>query len=140
MLPDEIWAIPEEERSIRARFTDDLCEYDHRCFIRCILLVPLLDKDDDFGWGTWVEVERAVFLRYVSMFDADGSLEPRHPGKLANALSGYIGTLGTDVLIQFGDKSGRPSVHLLHDDQSQLALEQRHGIGEARYHEILSTR
>jgi hypothetical protein len=137
-LPDEVWAIPEQERRERARFTADLCEYAGRHFIRCILLVPFTETDGDFGWGVWVEVERPVFERYISLYEADGSAEPRHPGRLANALPGYAATLGTTVLVQFGDRKQRPSVHLLSGDQSRLALEQRHGIDESRYHEILA--
>jgi hypothetical protein len=138
-LPDEVWAIPEEERRDRARFTADLCEYADRYFIRSLLRVPLTG-DDYFGWGVWVEVDRSIFARYVSLFAADGSAEPRYNGKLANDLPGYGGTLGANIIIQFGDRTSRPSVYLLPDDQSLLAIEQRHGMTESRYHEILSAR
>jgi len=71
-------------------------------------------------------------------YEADGSGEAPHPGKLANALPGYDATLRTDVLIQFGDRERRPSVLFPSDDQSPLALEQRSGIDGSRYHEILA--
>jgi hypothetical protein len=137
-LPDEVWAIPEQERSERAKFTADLCQYGGRYFVRCILLLPFTETIGDFGWGVWVEVERPVFERYLSLYEADGSGEPPHPGKLANALPGYHATLGTNVLIQFGNRKQRPSVLLPSSDQSQLALEQREGINGSRYHEILA--
>jgi hypothetical protein len=137
-LPDEVWAIPEPERPERAKFTDDLCQYGGRCFIRCVLFLPFTEADGAFGWGVWVEVEWPVFERYLSLYEADGSGEPRHPGKLANALPGYDATLGTSVLIQFGSRTQRPSVYLLSDDQSPLALEQRRGIDASRHHEILA--
>lgn len=137
-LPDEVWAIPEQERPERAKFTADLCQYDDRHFVRCILLLPFTETNGDFGWGVWVEVERSVFERYFSLYETDASAEPPYPAKLANALPGYDATLGTSVLIQFGDRQQRPSVLFPSDDQSRLALEQRHGIDGSRYHEILT--
>jgi len=137
-LPDELWAIPKHERAERAKFTTDLCQYGDRYFVRCVLLVPFIETAGDFGWGVWVEVERLVFDRYLALYEADGSAEPRHSGKLANALPGYDGTLGTAVLIQFGDREDRPCAYLAANDQSRLAEEQRHGIDAARYHEILT--
>jgi hypothetical protein len=137
-LPDEVWAIPKQERPQRAKFDADLCQFDDRLFIRCILYVPFTETDDAFGWGIWIEVEKWVFERYLSLYEVDGSGEPPHPGKLANALPGYNATFGMNALIQFGDRKDRPSVYFPSDDQSQLALEQRHGIDGSRYHEILS--
>jgi hypothetical protein len=137
-LPDEVWAIPEQERSERAKFNSDLCRYDGRYFIRCVLHVPFTDNAGDFGWGVWVEVDWPIFERYVALFETDGSDEPRYAGKLANALPAYTETLGANVLVQFRQSTQRPSVHLPDDDDSQLALEQRHGIDGARYHDILA--
>jgi len=137
-LPDDVWTIPAAERPERAKFDTDLCLFEDRYFIRCILFVPLTDAGGDFGWGVWVDVERPVFERYISLYNADGSDEPRHPGKLANALPAHNATLGTNVLIQFSDQKHRPSVFLPADDQSLLAQEQRHGIDGSRYHEILA--
>ena len=137
-LPDEVWAIPEPERSTRAKFSADLCQLGDRYFVRSVLILPFTETNGDFGWGVWVEVERHVFERYLSLFQVDGSAEPPHSGTLANALPSYDATLGMPVLIQFGDRKQRPSVFFPASDQSKLALEQRHGIDAARYHEILA--
>lgn len=137
-LPDEVWALPQEERAERAKFTSDLCRYDGRCFIRCVLHVPFTESAGDFGWGVWVEVDWPIFERYLTLSETDASSEPRYVGKLANALPTYAETLGANVLVQFRESTQRPSVHLLADDGSQLALEQRHGIGGGRYHDILA--
>lgn len=45
-LPDEVWQIPEAERSGKARFTDDLCQFDTRNFIRCVLDIPFNEGRD----------------------------------------------------------------------------------------------
>jgi hypothetical protein len=136
-LPDDVWAIPQEERASWAKFDSDLCQYGDRLFIRCLLPVPFTEADGYFGWGVWVEVDQTVFRRYLDLFEADGSSEPRYAGRLANDLPVYPGMLGATVLIQFGASKDRPSVHLPLEDSCRLATEQRQGIGSARYHEIL---
>src|SRR5438552_19159500 len=99
-LPDDVWAIPESERAGKTKFTTDLCQYGSRHFIRCVMHLPFTETTGGFGWGVWVEVEQPIFERYLSLFEADGSAEPRHPGKLANTLPAYQPTIGTDVVIQ----------------------------------------
>ncbi|MBT2187091.1 DUF2199 domain-containing protein [Sphingobium nicotianae] len=137
-LPHEVWAIPEAERSEKARFNNDLCQFDERNFIRCVLDMPFAEASGNFGWGVWAEVDWPTFERYLELYDEDGNSEPTHLGKLANALPAYSGSLGTPVVIQFRDPSKRPSLYLKPGDESRLALEQRAGINEARYHEILN--
>lgn len=108
-LPDAVWAVPEPERSARAKHTPDLCRLDQRHFIRGVLHVPLREAGDSFGWGVWVEVDRAAFDRYLALYDADGSAEPPFAGVLANAIPVYEGSLGTPVLVQLRDRRTRPA-------------------------------
>jgi hypothetical protein len=136
-LPDAVWDIPEPERSEKAIFDTDLCEFEERRFIRCILFVPFSEASGEFGWGAWAEVERPIFERYLQFYDKDGSMEPASVGFLANALPPYQHSLGAAVDIQFGNASQRPSLHLPIGDKSRIAAEQRDGISEVRYHEIL---
>lgn len=137
-LPDVVWAIAEPERSTQAKFTSDLCQFGERYFIRSVLHVPFSETAGDFGWGVWVEVEWPVFERYLKLYDEDGAAEPRHAGILANAIPAYDGSLGTTVSIQFRLQTQRPSVHFSLGDQSRLAVEQRNGIDNERYHDILT--
>lgn len=136
-LPDDVWAIPQPERDEVARFNDDLCQFGDRNFIRCVLEVPFRDTDGFFGWGAWAEVEWTVFERYLDLYEADGWSEPKHSGTLANSLSPYADTMGTPVLIQFREATKRPSLHLLSTDRSTLATEQRQGMSQLRYHDII---
>lgn len=137
-LPDEVFALSEEEQAEQVRHNDDLCQWGDRFFIRCILPVPLKDVDDYFGWGAWAEVETEVFERYLELYEEDGREEPPHPAKLANRLAPYPGTtLGTRVLIQFQTPDERPTLALLESDKSRLAQEQRDGIDAARHREML---
>lgn len=136
-LPDEVWAIPEAERTEKARFNNDLCQFGDRNFIRCVLEVPFTEDDGYFGWGAWAEVDWPTFERYLELYDLDGSSEPTRTGMLANELPAYPGSIGTPVSIQFRDPTTRPSLNLKPESQDHLALEQRNGIDDARYHEIL---
>lgn len=136
-LPDEVWAIPETERNAAARFSDDLCEFGDRYFIRCVLPTRFLEADGAFSWGVWAEVEPLVFRRYLELYDKDGSTEPRHAGSLANALPAYADSLGAAVLVQYRDPTTRPTLYLPEAADSLLARDQRSGINNARYHEIL---
>ncbi|MEA1650173.1 DUF2199 domain-containing protein [Nitrospirillum sp. BR 11164] len=138
-LPDAVWAIPEGDREGAADFTEDVCAYDGRFFIRCVLPIPFTHQADFFGWGVWAEVGRSIFLRYLDLYEADGSGEPPLPGTLANVIDLYAAPLGQPVLIQFGTASERPMLKLANDDMSPLAREQRTGMGADRHHEILKS-
>ena len=135
-LPDEVWKIPEPKRSEEAKFTNDLCQFGEHYFIRCVLEVPY-DSEGFFGWGAWAEVDWNTFERYLELYEEDGWSEPQHDGTLANLLSPYADSMGAPVRIRFREATQRPSLHLLAEDRSLLASEQREGISQPRYHEIV---
>jgi hypothetical protein len=137
-LPDDVWAIPGDDRAARAQFTDDLCEFGDRRFIRCILLVPLIGSTNSFGWGIWVETTRSVSDRYVALYQEDATAEPPHAGTIANRIPPYSDALGAAVLIRFGLPNDRPVVEFPPGARSTLAQEQRQGIDTARHHEVLA--
>ncbi|MDE1149591.1 MAG: DUF2199 domain-containing protein [Azospirillaceae bacterium] len=138
-LPDAVLAIPADQREKAADFTEDVCAYDGRFFIRCVLPVPFTHRDDFFGWGVWAEVGRSTFLQYMELYEKDGSGEPPLPGTLANAIAVHGGPVGHPMLMQFGIANERPRLRLADRDMSQLAREQRAGIDANRHHEILKT-
>ncbi len=137
-LPDVVWAIPEDRRSEEARFNDDLCQFGERFFIRCVLPVPFIENDGQFNWGAWAEVDWPTFERYLEIYDHDAFDEPARLGTLANGLTAYPDSFGEPVVIRFGDATKRPQLFLGPQDESRLAREQRTGISNARYHEILT--
>lgn len=136
-LPDDVWAIPEAKRSDRATWDSDLCNMGDRFFIRCVLRVPFTEREGDFGWGVWVEVDEEDFLRYVELYAVDGSSEPHKRGKLANLIPGYEDARSEPVSIQFAGATARPEVMTGKDSESSLAHDQRRGMDDARYHDIL---
>jgi hypothetical protein len=109
-----------------------------RHFIRCLLRIPFTDRTDEyFGWGLWVEVQPAVFERYLKVFDQDASGEPAECGILANRIRCYEDAAGESVSIQFSTADWRPDVLLDSRSTSSLAKDQMNGIDESRFHAIL---
>ena len=136
-LPDVLWAIPEPERSSRARFTSDLCGLGSRYFVRCVLPIPLAGQSDSFGFGVWAEIGAATFKRCLELYDKDAQGEPEAAARIANALKPYPQALGAPAWLRFRSSSQRPTLHLPDSDGGVLAREQRSGIDDARYHQIL---
>mgnify|MGYP006146022345 CR=1 FL=1 len=89
-LPDAVFELGYLERYRRARYNPDFCTLDEtRHFIRCVLPVPFTHRDDYFGWGVWVEVDRATHELCLQLFDTEGAaavppLQGRFPMRLAN--------------------------------------------------------
>jgi hypothetical protein len=137
-LPDIVWAIPPEQRQGAAKFTNDLCQYGERYFIRCVLPVPLIGTDDSFNWGVWAEVDWPTFERYLEIYEVDAQSEPCRIGKIANAIPGYP-EIEESVEIHFGSSSARPSLRFSAGSVHALATEQRQGIDGARHHELLES-
>jgi hypothetical protein len=60
-------------------------------------------------------------------------------GTLANVIPGYEDAANERVLVKFGDSGDRPEFVLEPHSESSLAKDQRSGIDERRYHEMLVT-
>ena len=136
-LPDDVWAIPEQEREAHAQWSSDLCQYGNRFFIRCILFVPFTERLGEFGWGVWAEVPEAVFQRYLQVYEHDATGEPEATGVLANKVPAYPQIVGVPVRIQFRSSTERPTLRFPPGAGHVFAREQGQGINEARYHEVL---
>jgi hypothetical protein len=137
-LPDVVWNIPAKARAKAARFTTDVCDYDGRFFIRGVLHIPFQDAEKLFSWGVWAEVDFSVFERYVALYEVDGSNEPPHPGTLAHELPAYPASLSLPLQIQFQRRIDRPTFTLAQEAPGRLPLDQRNGIEQARYRQILA--
>ena len=136
-MPDVLWDIPEERRSIEAKFNADLCRLGDRFFIRAVLQLPFNEQPGFYAWGPWVELSEQDFDRYVELYDKDGSGEPMLQGVLANELPLYPSTLGLPVMVQLRDSTNRPTLHVGTASDHPLAAEQSQGIDNQRYHQIL---
>lgn len=137
-LPDEVHALSYIEKYTRAKYNADLCTLDEqRHFIRGVLPIPLVDQDDSFGWGIWVEVSRSIHDAYVKAFNSDAPEPTLCEGVLVNAIPGYSETSGLAVNVQFNGKDARPTFAFQAGEAHGLAHEQLKGISQKRQHDIL---
>jgi hypothetical protein len=119
-------------------WSTEMSYHEGRWFLRGVLEVPYTYGSGSWVWGIWAEVDESVMQKCSQLQDADGSNEPRMSGKLACKISLFPDSVGLPVEIQFGPPDLRPSFFLPADSTHPLALEQRNGIDEARYHEIVT--
>ena len=125
--PDPYLAVPEHERAHRATFTSDVCttidDDGEHYFIRGVILIPILERDEPFGIGAWVSQSKSNFDRYVAGEDMDPTF-----GWLVNRIAGYepsTALLKTQVHFRTGKQ--RPTI-VLEPTEHPLAVQQREGI------------
>ena len=134
-MPDEIWALDDEEREREVKIDVDKCIFKGRCFLRGVAYFPINKTDDAFGWGIWVEVEKNNFIDYLKKYSNDNSNEPIFIGKISNEISKQEITLGTEVKVQLGNETQRPTFEVL-DENTQLYKDQKMGISLEKVHQI----
>jgi hypothetical protein len=135
-LPDVVWGMDYLEKYKRASYNKDFCTLDgSRYFIRGLLCVPLEYKDGYFGWGLWVEVNKASHDLYLKHYHEGSDAIPAFEGRIANNIKGYPELLGELVLVKLYDEH-RPFFEMTSTSDHSLAHEQRNHISLARHHEI----
>ena len=139
MLPDDVLEQDVENRQAHLDWSTDLCGYQDRWFLRCVLEVPLNFREGSFGWGVWVEVSEPSFARYYRVYETDGSNCPRESGTIASSLPYYGETKGLEVEVQFGESDRRPLVFLKPNTECDIARDQRSGISDEQHHAIVKS-
>lgn len=118
--------------------SEDFCVMGGEYFmIRCVLPIPVIGMEEDFGFGCWSTLSRANFDKYVDRFD-DREIPEEEPwsGWLMNPLADFIA--GTDPIalwVQPRSNRQRPLLWVRDDDQP-LAIAQENGITPERMLEI----
>ncbi len=138
-LPDAVFALKGEERVRRAGGSTDLYVLDKKqFFIRGVLYLPVTDSERKFGIGFWAEVDRDVAVWYADHYEEDLAAEQKAAGLLANDFPAIGETLRLPVVINWGNKTSRPTFVVAGvGAQSRLYMEQQRGITMARLHELL---
>ena len=138
--PHQWFAIPPEERDIRAELTSDQCIIDgQHFFMRGQLELPIIDYSEPFVWGVWVSLSEENFWRATDLWDQVGrENEPPYFGWLCTALPDYPDTLNLRSMLHTRSVGDRPCVELEPTDHP-LAVEQKNGITINRVREIAET-
>jgi hypothetical protein len=135
------YALSEEERTSPTVLGDDLCVIGNEdgtdFFIRGVLPIPVPDLADDFVYGVWTTLSERSYRRVLDLWDDPRRMdEPPYFGWLSNRIPGYPDTLNLKARVQTRSLDRRPTIELEPSDHP-LALEQAHGISEARVREIV---
>ena len=137
-LPDIVWTEDAANRQQHLDWSTDVCYFREKWYMRGVLEIPFSFSNDRFGWGIWVETSEETIGIYRSVFDKDGSALPRAIGAIACKIHTYPENLGLPVEIQFGPSNLRPTFHLSGDSEHELAIDQRQGLSEEKYHAIVA--
>ena len=112
--PDHYFDVPESERESRVIGDSNICRIDDEyCFIRGIILVPIVNHapDTHFGIGVWISQSPENFVSYLENYDSS-DIGP-YFGWLCNTVPFYDEStqlLKTKSHFQGGDK--RPSIEV----------------------------
>ncbi|MFN2564413.1 MAG: DUF2199 domain-containing protein [Gemmatimonadaceae bacterium] len=143
--PDAYCEVPEAQRDYLTSFSDDdgrirnADESECRHFLRVLLLVPIRGETGDCAWGLWVEVSASDWERAYDLWDdPNQGKEPPFPGRLANALKGYEGTVGLPGRVRLTAPKESPLFELDAGLDHPLAREQREGVCAERVVEWVS--
>jgi hypothetical protein len=112
------------------KLSDDFCVYkDEHFFIRCVLLVPVIDADvAPLEFGVWSTLSKDNFRRYAETFDdGDQSKIGGMFGWFSNWVDGYPDTTNLPCDVWPQDNGQRPLIEL-HDSDHPLVEQQRQGI------------
>jgi len=110
--PDYYFEVPESERDERIKGTTDTCVIDDKYFfIRCVLLIPVHDYQQDLGLGVWLSQSEENFGTYLANFDSS-DIGPFF-GWFGNSLPFYKEDTGSlKARARFQGNNQRPLVEL----------------------------
>ena len=94
-LPDEYFMLDEDEKNSRGKADSNFCQLDNRFFVRSVVPIPVLDRDDFYCWGAWSEVMKDDFKMIIDTWeDVDVSNYSAISADLANEVPEYQNSIG----------------------------------------------
>ena len=107
-------------------------------FVRGVIEIPVVDKDETFNWGVWVSLSKENFKRYLLVYGTPDELKEKpYFGWLSNEIPIYPKTLNIKTHVHLQGNTLRPKIELDHSNDHPLCQEQHTGISMARVHEII---
>ncbi|HEY2783841.1 MAG TPA: DUF2199 domain-containing protein [Fimbriiglobus sp.] len=134
--PDPWFGVPEVERSSRVQWTSDTCRIDDDYFIRGVILIPVVDYPQSFGFGAWISQSKENFESYVKNYNSP-DIGPFF-GWLCTRIHSYqpADTYLLKTKAHFVGHGQRPLIEVEPTDHP-LALDQQNGITLARAWEMV---
>lgn len=140
--PDEYFEIAKDEVNQRIWLNDafnaDICMIDnYKFFIRGILPFPIIDTNDKFRFGIWVQVKEENCKRYYELWETnDASKEPSFDGVISNKLPHFEQSRGLAVTIKFQSNNQRPLFYL-DTPKQDISIKQKTGVTMDEVHNFL---
>lgn len=130
------YTIPEEDRETMAQLTEDTCIIDDEdYFIRGVISIPILDYEQDFGFGVWVSQKKENFYKYVE--DPESNQIGPFFGWLSTEITYYEeSTLSLQTMAHFVGNGQRPQIKV-EPANHRLSIDQKEGITLAKAWEIV---
>ncbi|MFF4920490.1 DUF2199 domain-containing protein [Kitasatospora sp. NPDC001261] len=106
-------------------------------FVRGLIELPVIGRDDVFSWGVWVSLSEKNFERASELWETPGrESEPAYFGWLSTDLLPYSpSTINLKTMVHTRPVGERPFIELEPTDHP-LAVEQRTGITMDRVREL----
>jgi len=126
----DVWAdASEQEQADEFDLTSDTCIWrDEHFFVRCVLPIPLADREGTFDFGVWSTLSRENFARYMQLFESpDRASMGAMFGWLSNRLPGYPETTNLKCNVYPCEPGSRPTIELEPTDHP-LSIRQRQGM------------
>jgi hypothetical protein len=142
-LPDEVFALTNEERARRVQGGMDWCVLssadgdEARFFLRALVPFTVAGRERPFHWCVWVELGDAAFAEVREVWSSELQLESGPwRAALANAATSYPSTLGLPGYLRFVDVRQLPRFAPLADEPHLFAADFRAGLSEDRLTEL----
>lgn len=129
--------VPEDEFQERVDLTPDQCVVDEQVFfIRGHLEIPVQGQTESLAFSVWSSLSERSFLHMCERWGcADRADDPPYFGWLSTDISAYPETINLKLSVQSRGPGKVPTFRLEQTDHP-LAVDQREGITEARWHQI----
>jgi hypothetical protein len=132
-LPDDAACIGRIGRLFRVRANRAFCSLDRkRFFVRGLLSFPIREHNDEYCWGTWVEIDSSTFKLLRQNWDLDTRVNQTScPGFLSNSIPPLGRTVGVPVSVTVQPIGTAPRIEVI-DKSHPIAKEQSDGISMQR--------
>jgi hypothetical protein len=129
--------VREEEFESRVLLTpDQLIIDDEDFFIRGHIEIPIQGMTVPFAYSVWTSLSRKSHDRIGERWEApDRASDPPYFGWLCTWLPNYPKTTSLKIMVQSREPGVVP-LFTLEPTEHPLAVEQRNGISQARWHEL----
>ncbi|MFJ5924420.1 DUF2199 domain-containing protein [Kitasatospora sp. NPDC092948] len=129
---------PDMEHAPDCELTSDQCVIRGEAFfVRALIELPVVGRDEVFSWGVWVSLSAKNFARACELWETPGrESEPPYFGWLSTELSPYTpSTINLKTMLHTRPVGERPTLELEPTDHP-LAVEQRTGITVERIQQL----